>query len=41
MDYLDAQRDYRATTVTYLNLVTAYMTAAARLDMAVGQEVVQ
>jgi cobalt-zinc-cadmium efflux system outer membrane protein len=40
VDYLDAQRDYRATQVAYINLVAAYMTAAGQLNMAVGQEVI-
>jgi cobalt-zinc-cadmium efflux system outer membrane protein len=39
VDYLDAQRDYRATEVAYLNLVGAYLTAAGQLNMAVGKEV--
>jgi cobalt-zinc-cadmium efflux system outer membrane protein len=38
VDYLDAQRDYRATEVAYLNLVGAYLTTAAQLNMAVGRE---
>ena len=41
VDYLDAQRDYRATQVAYINLVAAYMTAADQLNLAVGREVVQ
>ena len=41
VDYLDAQRDYRATEVAYINLVAAYMTAAGQLNLAVGREVVQ
>ncbi len=41
VDYLDAQRDYRATYVAYLNLVGSYLTAASQLDLAVGREVVQ
>lgn len=40
VDYLDAQRDYRATQVAYLNLVGAYLQAANQLNMAVGREVV-
>ncbi len=40
VDYLDAQRDYRATYVDYLNLVGSYLTAAAQLNLAVGREVV-
>jgi outer membrane protein, heavy metal efflux system len=41
LDYLDAQRDYRATYVDYLNLVGAYLTAAGQLNLAVGREVIQ
>ena len=41
VDYLDAQRDYRATYVDYLNLVGSYMTAAAQLNLAVGRDVLQ
>jgi len=41
LDYLDAQRDYRATVVAYINLVGAYMTAASQLNLAVGREVLQ
>ncbi|HXB74857.1 MAG TPA: TolC family protein [Candidatus Acidoferrales bacterium] len=40
VDYLDAQRDYRATEVAYLNLVGAYLTAAGQLNMAVGREAI-
>jgi len=38
VDYLDAQRDYRATQVAYINLVGAWLTAAAQLNQAVGRE---
>jgi len=41
LDYLDAQRDYRATNVAYINLVGSYLTAAAQLNMAAGREVIQ
>jgi cobalt-zinc-cadmium efflux system outer membrane protein len=41
VDYLDAQKDYRATEVAYINLVAAYMTATGQLNLAVGREVVQ
>ena len=41
IDYLDAQRDYRATMVSYLNLVGSYLTAAGQLNTAVGREVIQ
>lgn len=40
VDYLDAQRDYRATGVAYINLVGAYLTAAGQLNMAVGREAI-
>jgi outer membrane protein, heavy metal efflux system len=39
VDYLDAQREYRATEVAYINLVGSYLTAVGQLDLAVGQEV--
>lgn len=41
VDYLDAQRDYRATQVAYVNLVGAYLQAANQLNMAVGREVLR
>jgi cobalt-zinc-cadmium efflux system outer membrane protein len=41
VDYLDAQRDYRATQVAYINLVGSYLTAAAQLNMATGRELLQ
>jgi cobalt-zinc-cadmium efflux system outer membrane protein len=40
LDYLDAQKDYRATEVAYINLVGAYLTAAGQLNMAVGREAI-
>jgi outer membrane protein, heavy metal efflux system len=40
VDYLDAQRDYRATQVAYINLVGAYLTAAGQLNLAVGKEAI-
>jgi outer membrane protein, heavy metal efflux system len=40
VDYLDSQRDYRATEVAYVNLLGAYLTAAAQLNMAVGREAI-
>jgi len=40
VDYLDAQRDYRATQVAYINLVGSYLTAAAQLNMATGREMI-
>ncbi len=41
VDYLDAQRDYRATEVAYINLIGSYLAAAGQLNMAVGREVIQ
>ena len=41
LDFLQAQQDYRATQVNYLNLIGSYLTAASQLNMAVGREVVQ
>ncbi len=41
LDYLDAQRDYRATVVAYINLVGSYLTAASQLNTAVGRDVIQ
>jgi len=41
IDYLDAQRDYRAVQVSYLNLVGSYLSAASQLNLAVGREVIQ
>jgi outer membrane protein, heavy metal efflux system len=41
LDFLNAQADYRAVQVNYLNLVAAYMNAASQLNLAVGREVIQ
>jgi outer membrane protein, heavy metal efflux system len=41
MDFLNAQSDYRNVQMTYLQLVGTYLTAAAQLNLAVGQEVIQ
>jgi cobalt-zinc-cadmium efflux system outer membrane protein len=40
LDFLNAQNDYRALQVTYLNLVGSYLAAAAQLNLAVGREVI-
>jgi cobalt-zinc-cadmium efflux system outer membrane protein len=40
LDFLSAESDYRAVRLGYLNLVGAYLTAAAQLNMAVGREVI-
>ncbi|HYL99463.1 MAG TPA: TolC family protein, partial [Blastocatellia bacterium] len=39
VDFLDAQRDYRAVQLAYINLVGSYLTAAAQMNLAVGREV--
>ena len=41
MDFLNAQSDYRNVKMAYAQLVGAYLTAAAQLNLAVGQEVIQ
>jgi len=41
MDFLNAQSDYRSVEMAYVQLVGAYLTAAAQLNMAVGREVIQ
>jgi cobalt-zinc-cadmium efflux system outer membrane protein len=38
---LDAEKAYRDTQLGYLNLIGAYLTAAAQMNMAVGQEILQ
>ena len=39
LDYLDAEKAYRDTRLAYLNLIGSYLTAAAQMNMAAGQEV--
>jgi cobalt-zinc-cadmium efflux system outer membrane protein len=41
LDFLQAQQDYRAIQLSYLNLVGAYLNAANQLNLAVGHEVIQ
>jgi outer membrane protein, heavy metal efflux system len=41
LDFLNAQSEYRAVELSYVNLVGAYLTAAAQLNQAVGREVIQ
>jgi cobalt-zinc-cadmium efflux system outer membrane protein len=41
LDFLNAQNDYRTVQLNYVNLVGAYLTAAAQLNLAVGREVIQ
>lgn len=41
LDYLDAEKSYRDVRLAYLNLIGAYLTAAAQMNMAIGREVLQ
>lgn len=41
IDFLNAQSDYRLVQLAYAQLIGAYMTAAAQLNLAVGREVIQ
>ena len=41
LDFLNAQSDYRTVQLAYVNLIGAYLTATAQLNLAVGREVIQ
>jgi outer membrane protein, heavy metal efflux system len=41
LDFLDAQKEYRSTQLSYANLIGAYLSAANQVNFAVGQEVIQ
>jgi cobalt-zinc-cadmium efflux system outer membrane protein len=41
IDFLNAESEYRAVELNYVNLVGSYLTAAAQLNLAVGREVIQ
>ena len=41
LDFIQAQHDYRSVQVNYLNLIGAYLTSTAQLNLAVGREVIQ
>ena len=41
LDLLDAEKASRDTRLAYLNLIGAYLTAAAQMNMAVGREILQ
>ncbi len=41
LDFLNAESDYRAVQLNYVNLVGSYLMSAAQLNLAVGREVVQ
>lgn len=40
LDFLNAESDYRTVQLSYVNLLGAYLTAAAQLNLAVGHEVI-
>jgi cobalt-zinc-cadmium efflux system outer membrane protein len=40
LDFLNAESEYRAVQLNYVNLVGSYLTAAAQLNLAVGREVI-
>ncbi len=40
LDFLNAESDYRAVQFSYVNLVGAYLTAAAQMNQSVGREVI-
>lgn len=41
LDFLNAESEYRTVELSYVNLVGAYLTAAAQMNQAVGREVIQ
>jgi cobalt-zinc-cadmium efflux system outer membrane protein len=41
LDFLNAQSDYRAVQLAYLQLIGSYLTATGQLNLAVGREVIQ
>ena len=41
LDFLNAESDYRNVQLSYVNLIGAYLTAAAQMNQAVGREVMQ
>jgi cobalt-zinc-cadmium efflux system outer membrane protein len=40
LDFLNAENEYRTVQLGYLNLIGAYLTSAAQMNLAVGQEVI-
>jgi outer membrane protein, heavy metal efflux system len=40
LDFLNAESEYRSVQLNYVNLVGAYLTAAAQMNLAVGREVI-
>jgi outer membrane protein, heavy metal efflux system len=41
LDFINAENEYRAVELSYVNLVGSYLTSAAQLNEAVGREVIQ
>lgn len=41
LDFLNAESEYRNVQLNYVNLVGAYLTAAAQMNQAVGREVIK
>ena len=40
LDFMNAESEYRTVELSYVNLIGSYLTAAAQLNLAVGQEVI-
>ena len=40
LDFLNVESEYRAVQLSYVNLIGSYLTAAAQMNLAVGQEVI-
>jgi cobalt-zinc-cadmium efflux system outer membrane protein len=41
LDFLNAESEYRSTELNYLNLISAYLSSASQMNLAVGREVMQ
>lgn len=41
LDFLNAENEYRTVELSYINLIGTYLTSAAQINQAVGQEVIQ
>jgi cobalt-zinc-cadmium efflux system outer membrane protein len=39
-DFLNAESEYRTVQLSYVNLIGSYLTAAGRLNVAVGREMI-
>lgn len=40
LDFLNAESEYRAVQLSYVNLVGSYLTTAAQMNLAIGREVI-